>query len=273
MTDIGNGSSLYRVGKPVADAGVYRLYLCTQEESGRQCLLQIASDTTNNSRLDRAAYVLSELKRRSDEIEREYTLVKTDPKDQLNYDLGFPELLDTFPCAKQGGRRVNILAFRNVSEIGTMIPLGNIIRDRLRPDFRTSVWIMGKLLKLLTFAHSEGISVHKMTGSTILIEKDAHYVLIFDWSEATIHQDGVPLEMRRTDIAQAASAVVSVLGGDLTTGSFPDDDSPRYRPYTDFLIRLARGNESKANRAHAKFYELADSFWKPEYYTFTVKNL
>jgi hypothetical protein len=270
---IANGSHRYDIGRQVADAGAYRLYLSTNGESDRQYLLQIADKPDHNGRLDRAAYVLSELKRRSDEVEEEYARVKTDENDRLNYALGFPELVDTFPCEQQGGRRINIFGFRGVQDVGTMIPLVNIGNHRVRPDLRTSVWIMGKLLKLLTFTQSEGISVGPLTGSNILIEKDAHYALIFDWSKASIHHEGVPLETRREEIAQAAQSVITLLGGDRSTGTFPDDEGGRFHPYVDYLFRLACGGESKAERAHAKFYELADSLWKPEYYAFTVKPL
>ncbi|HWQ60074.1 MAG TPA: hypothetical protein VN420_02910 [Candidatus Fimivivens sp.] len=271
--EIANGSHRYRVGRQVADAGTYRLYLCTEEDTAHQRLLQVASETAHNGQLDRVAYVLSELEHRADDVEREYAGKQAGSNDRLNYGIGFPELLDTFQDDRQGGRRINVLAFRNVPDIGKMVPLGNITRHRIRPDVRTSVWIMGKLLKLLTFVHSEGISVGLVTGNNVLIEKDAHYVLVFDWSKARIHPDSVAIEARRADIVNAARTVITLLGGNPVTGDFPEDEGGRFHPYTDYLFRLACGGETRAERAHARFYELADSFWKPEYYRFTAKPL
>lgn len=43
MIEIGNNSNFYQVGKQVAKTGDYRLYLCNQGGTGRQCLLQIAT--------------------------------------------------------------------------------------------------------------------------------------------------------------------------------------------------------------------------------------
>lgn len=272
--DIVSGSNVYEVGKKVAESGGYSLYLCIQKETKRQCLLQIATDPEHNGGLDRAAYILKELKQRSDELEAEYASVKTDPKDLLNYDFGFPELVDSFSSSEQGGRWVNILAFKNVEDASRMVPLSNIaVKDQLRVDLRTSVWIMGKLLKLLVFMHGEGISVDLITENNILIEPEQHYVLIFDWSTAQIHSEAIPMETRCQQISQAAQAVIAVLGGNLETGIFPDDGDEAFGRYIDHILRLARGSESKADRAHAKFYELVDSLWKREYYPFVAKPL
>lgn len=274
MDEIKGGHNVYRVGKKVAETSEYRLYLCMQEEPERQCLLQIAAATDHNGGLDRAAYILGELERRSGELETEYEQVKTKPEDMLNYGLGFPELVDSFICQEQGGRRINILAFRGVEDVSNMVPLSNVtVKDQLRVDLRTSAWIMGKLLKLLVFAHGEKISVGLMTGNNILIEPNQHYVLIFDWSAAQTHSETVPAETRSQEISQAAQAVITVLGGDLETGDFPDDGDEAFSQYTDHLLRLARGGENQATRAHEKFYELIDSLWQRKYHPFTTKPL
>lgn len=264
----------YEVGKQAGNTNTYRLYLCDEKGTDRQCLLQIAADTIHNGALDRAAYILKELKHKSDEIEAEYATVKKNPDSFLNYDLGFPELMDSFICQEQGRRRINILAFRDVESVSQMVPLTNITaKDRRRVDLRTSGWIMGKLLKLLRFAHGQGISVGSLGGNNILIEPDQHYIVIFNWSGAQTHSGAVPAETRRDEISQAAQAVIIVIGGNLETSAFPDDGEKGFKPYTEHLLRLARGSESNTERAHKSFYELIDSLWKREFYPFTTKPL
>lgn len=271
---IGNDLNLYRVGEKVAEAGGYKLFLCIQEETGRQCLLQIATLIGSNGELDRCAYILGELKRCSDETEEEYAKVKKDPKNKLNYYLGFPELVDSFICNNQGGRRVNIFAFRSVTNVSNMIPLTYITNKyRLRVDLRTSGWIMGKALKIIDFAHSNGIAVKSTAGNNILIEKDNHYVLIFDWTDAQMYPGEIPIDVRMNDISQAAKAVITVLGGDWKKGRVPNDGEKAFVHYTNFLLRLARGSESNAQRAHANLYEIVDAFWKREFYPFTTEHL
>jgi serine/threonine protein kinase len=274
MTEIKNGSYLYQVGKMVGETGFYRLYLCRSDRTERQCLLQIATSAEQNGELERAAYVLKELKRRAEELEQEYAKVKSEENVMLNYDLGFPELIDSFVCQEQGKRRINILAFKNVAKVGQLVPLTNITnKDHLRVDLRTSAWIMGKLLKLLVFAHSEGIAAGSLSGGNILIEPDQHYVLIFDWSAAQTSAREVPNDLKRQEISQAAQSVVTVLGGDLKTGVFPDDGEEVFGRYTEHILRLAQGKERITERAHAEFYKLVDSLWERKFYPFTTKPL
>jgi hypothetical protein len=273
MTEIQNGSSVYRVGNKVADAEKYRLYLCKQNGVARECLLQIAISPEHNGGLERAVYLLKLLGSRAVELEEEYATKKTDPNIFLNYQLGFPEVVDSFICQEQGGRRINVLAFRNVEAVGDMVPLTFITEKKLRVDLRTSAWIMGKLLKLLVFAHSEGIAAGLLTGKNVIIHPKEHYVVIFDWSSALTYPEGIPLEIRRQEISQAAQSIIAVLGGDPETSIFPNDGGEAFGSYTDYLLRLALGDIGNAQKAHADFYELVDNLWKREYYPFTTKPL
>lgn len=260
----------YDVGKLVASTDKYQLYLCQQDGSGHHFLFQIALEPPHNGNLDRAAFILKKLKQNADELEAEYAKVRTDPNDLLNYDLGFPELADSFISSKQEGRRVNILAFRNVEDVGLMLPICNIVRkDRRRVDLRTSAWIMGKSLKLLAFAHNLGISVGCVDSTNILIEPEKHYVVFFDWSDAMIHSsENIPAEISSKEIAQAAQSVIFILGGD-SEKKFVSDDGEKYLPYTDYLLHLAAGDQCHAEKAHAQFYKLIDEFWERAYYPFT----
>lgn len=272
MAEIKNGPNGYRIDRKVAQSKRYQLYLCEQIEMERQCLLQIASATEHNGELQRAAYILNELEIHADELEKEYESVKADTNVLLNYKLGLPELVDSFVSKEQGGRQINIYAFRNVDEISRMVPLSNITaKDLQRIDLRTSAWIMGKLLKLLAFAHSQGISVGLLTGNNILIEPKEHYVVIFDWLAARINPDGLSSETKREEISQAAKAVIAVLGGNLETDCVPNDGDDAFAPYTGHIIGLAKARESDAQRAHDEFYRLIDSLWKREYYPFTSR--
>jgi hypothetical protein len=272
--EVVNGTRLYSVGKQVAVAPAYRLFLCRDEESGRQCLLQIAGSVEHNSGLDRAAYILQELKHRSDELEEEYAKVKAEPQMMLNYQLGFPELIDGFTSQEQGNRRINIVAFRNVDEPSQLVPIANLARkDHVRVDLRTSAWIGGKLLKDLVLSHDTGVFVHLVNGNNVLIEPKEHYVLVFDFSSSKTYQGKIPAPERRKDIANAAQTVLAVLGADLAKGIVPDDGEEGFDQYISYLLKLARGSESIAERAHKKFYEIVHSLWEHKYHPFTVKPL
>ena len=272
--EIKNGDQIYQLGELVAEAEMYRLYLCKQVVTNRQCLLQISTGIEHNGSIERNAFFLNELQRRAEIVEAEYAKVRTRPDSVLNYQLGFPELVDSFVCPEQGERRINILAFRNVEAVNKMVPLSGITeKDHLRVDMRTSAWIFGKLLKLLVFAHSEDILVKQLGAGNILIEPDQHYVLIFDWSDALTFVGAIPEEYRRDEISAVAEAVAYVLGTNPTTGVFPDDGEPAFNDYSHYLFHLVNRNERNALRAHQNFYELIDKLWPRGFHKFTTKPL
>lgn len=263
----------YEVGEKVAVTGNYRLYLCVRED-GRQCLLQIAAEVGNNGELERMAYFLESIKTYAARLEEEYALVKEDPKDLLNYQFGFPELLDSFICEQQGGRWVNILTFWNVDDVGKISPLNSIIfKDRLRVDLRTSAWIMGKALKLLVFTHSQGISIGRVDGNNVLLDTEQHYVIFFELTHAQDYPEGVPEEIRCQEISQVARTVIALLGGNFEAKSFPDDVGEEFKAYTNFLLDLAEGNQGNTKRVHEQFYQLVDGLWKREFYPFTAYTI
>lgn len=246
------------IGDKVAETETYRLYLCEQVGTGRECLLQIALSVAGNAALDRMAYFLYEFQAEADELEKEYAMVRTDPKSVLNYGLAFPEMLDDFISAEQGGRRVNILAFRCVDAVNAMVPVQNIItKDSRRVDIRTSAWILGKLLKLLAFAHSQGVVVGRLDGTNVLIEPNKHYVLVFDWSGARIELGHVSTDTARQEIMAVAQLVIALLGGDYQKRFVPEqsmDDG--FALYTQYLFELAAGSSADAKSAHTAFYAL-----------------
>jgi hypothetical protein len=269
-----NGASRYHVQRLVAQTAAYRLYLCSQNGEERGALLQIATDEGRNGELDRAAYTLDMLFAHAQELEARFERVKKDPTAMLKYELCFPELVESFVDPNQGNRRVNILRFRKVKDPRQMVPLVNIVKqDRRRVDLRTSVWIMGRLLKLLGFAHGLGITVNKLTPGNILIYPKRHYVVVFNWADATRSPDGiVQTAEARQEIKEAARSVLFVLG-QTSDGTVPNDGTDEFAPYTDHLLELAREGAYSAESAHDDFYKFVDGLWPRGYYPFTSMPL
>lgn len=267
---ITNNGSSYEVGKKVAETERYRLYLCRPSGTTVDHLLQVASTVEYNGALDRASYILEKLLCEAERVEEEYARVKPNPSHFLNNQLSFPEIVDTFVPADQGGRRVNILRFRGVDDVRRLVPLQNLVhRDRLRVDLRTSIWIMGKLLKVLTFVHNEGITVGDWSLGNILIEPDLHYVVIFNWADAQLKSDGVPRDTVREEIRSATRCAIEALGG-TPEGGIPDDGDTQHASYQKHLVELAVQGDSSALTAHQAFYALVDSLWPRGYHPFTA---
>ena len=260
-------SKRFVVGDLIGDYSYYRLYLCREEGSKKDLILQIAIDASSNGKISNSAYILRCLKRYSDRVEAIHRQKRRDPKMTLNYDYGFPFVVDTFSTDEDPARQINILSFKGVDDVRKLKPLSNIIqKDNVRIDLRSSVWIIGKGLKTEDFAHRLKFSIGSLNIDNILIEPEKHYVLIFDWSGAQIFSDEVPVETREQEIAETARSVIYVLGGDPDEETFIDDNDPKAPEYYEYLFELAGGNECDAGLAHDKFYELTDRLWPREFH-------
>jgi hypothetical protein len=269
---IENGPHRYHVGARVAETPEYRLYLCSAEEGGSGQLLQIACEVPTNGTLDRSAYFLEQLLARAEELESKYAKVKSNPDAQLNYQLGFPALVDSFVPVDQGGRRVNVLAFRHVEDTRAMVPLHNIVhRDRQRIDLRSSIWILGKLLKTIAFAHGADVTINQVTPGNVLIDPSQHYVVVFNWANAQKHPEGIPRNEVMGEIKAAVSTVLTALDG-TEEGGIPDDDSDQYQQYNEHVMGLLRTGHRSAKDAHREFYELVDQLWPRGFHPFTTQT-
>lgn len=251
----------YDVVAKVAESSLYRIYTC-KDAANREYLLQIAANVENNGDLDRAAYILKRLLQASNSFELEYA--KQHPDKQLNYDRLFPKISNSFISSDQGNRQINILALKDIDDINLMLPLSNLrTRDKLRISLETSGWVMGRLLKLISFAHSQKISIRNLTGSNTLIVPEHHYVVAFDWTSAQFFKDNVPEEICKDDISNAAKAMFEAIGGDSVAGIYPYEEGNRY---VKFLWKLACRNESDALKAHEQFYEIVYELYGQKFY-------
>lgn len=260
----------YEVLKHVAYTVAYRLYVCREVTSQQYYLLQIATDRTSNGGLERSAFILGHLADASHRYDEAYA--QDHDGHTLHYDRLFPQLIETFVSPEQDGRRVNILAFVDVPDIERLIPMSNLrSKDRLRVDPKTNAWIMGRLLKLLTLVHTEGISI-SLNSRNVLLERDKHFAIVPDWTSSWMHQSNVPAVDAARNIAHAAQAAYDALG-DIDTAHYAFDDIDLQ--YIDLLRRLrdSTAGELTANQAHTMFYDLVRDIWPREFHPFTTLPL
>lgn len=246
--------------KLLGETEQFRTYECNLPDGGAG-ILKIAATVADNNLLDREAMLLRMMRNEAARLEEEYAKVKKNPLHMLRYEFCFPDLADSFIAEDQEGRRINILRFHLVGDLGHLVPIEHISeRDKVRIDPKTSAWMLGKTLKGLVFAHSENIAIENLEEN-ILIERGDHYVILFDWSAAVIYPGGIPQETARGEIARAAQKVIVALGGNSETWQIPADPQDADGSYTRYLHYLADGNEYDASRAHTRFYEIVRSLW------------
>lgn len=277
--EISGSSGTYVLYDPREDlvrtSGTDSLYRVADQAGGREYLLQVAKTRADNEAIDRSAYFLKKLAEAAAAAEAAFAQVKAEEWMCLNYDVMFPQLVDTFRLGEEQGRRkANVLGFKLVPEVRLYVPVGNITaRDRLRVDMRTSIWIMGKALKMLDFAHANGIEVGNLGSESLLIQPEQHFVCLFDWRSAVMHPQGVPQDIRRREIKELTSTVIGLLSGDADRRFFHEEDVPGFLEYTEYLLLLAAGGEADTQRAHNTFYAIVDKHYERKFYPFTTHPL
>ncbi len=264
------GSARYTVEQMVGENSEFRFYrVSTEMRKGQELLLKIGVTPQQNGVLDREAYVLTTMAERAADLERQYASMGH--TSELGYQIGFPKLLESFVAPDQGGRLMLILEFEAAQTLSSLVPISWIReRDRVRVDPRTSAWIMGKLLKLIVFAHDQGIKVGCLTGENILIVRENHFVTISDWSKAKICGTKIPLKDAREDIRAAAGEVLLLLGGDPVSGVIPEHEQLVDNDYDTFLAGLARGAFSNAREVYSRFYEKVEAIWGRTFHPYTT---
>ncbi len=260
----------YRIGaQPLAATTVYRLYLAKEEASGRWRLVQVASTKASNGALERAAFILEMFQRTAVEFDREYT-TNIKAGRHLHLDRLYPQLVESGVSPEQGERRINIYDLADIDDIRRIVPLANLrLKSNLRIDPETSAWVVGRLLKMLSFTQGEGIANRSLSAGNVLLDPQQHFAVTLDWSNAFVYQESVPVDVASAEIADAARAVFWSLGG-LPDGSWPYDG---HHAYVEMLRRLMDGSFSDADKALDAFYDLVRTEYGASFHPFTTLPL
>ena len=268
LTTIKSDQGVYEVLEKIGGSDRFNLYKCllpaAEGFSSKIGILKISVDK-NDGGLDKESLILRRLQSTARKIDLQRNL------DSPAYNYGFfvPDIIDTFICADQDNRRINVIGFceeiKNTSQL-TSLSEDKFSEEKIRIDGKTSVWILGKLLKIIGFSHQNGVTNEMINGSNILIEKEKHGLILFDWTKAVV-SDNISSEDTRREIVCAAQVITTVLGGDAQTGTLPDDQEKWYQ---SLIQRLVRGEFDDAFVAHSVFYKTIFEHWPKTFYPFTT---
>lgn len=252
--------AVYQVERKIASNSQISMYLCTRDQENY--ILQIATDTDKNAKLDSAAYFLNELKKVSEKYEEVYSKKHPD-EEPLNYDWLFPQVVDNFVSKEQKERRVLVLAMNGAPDVLKLVPLARAVPSGARVDQATSIWIIGRLLKLLVLAHDQCISL-RVGLSDVLIEPDLHRVVVINWLKAKSYQDDIPEAEMAVDIKCVADIAMRILDEDSILDS---------NEYIDFLAKLAEEPSSDIEQVYQEFEQAHGKLFDSEtFYPFTVER-
>jgi hypothetical protein len=261
---------VYVIGDEVGKEERFKLYHCRTADDN-VCILKIARQPAFNGLLDREACLLDIMKGEAKSLEEEYQKETSSDK-FLNYHFFFPRLVETFISPEQGNSRISILSLAHVAkDLRDLTPLSHFIsREKVRVDPQTSAWVLGKLLKLLVFTHSQNISLADLSGENILLNRSEHYVTIFDWTQASIGNGEMEDDAAIREISQVAKEVGRLLGADPITERLPQDKQLKDDSYEHFLRSLIHGSLGLlASDAHRRHYELIRAIWPRTFHKFT----
>lgn len=239
--------------KPLVATDVFNLYAALHM-SGQLGLFKIAATPEMNGFVEEEIAVLQAMTAGSDAIDAES--VKP-----FRFKAQFPQVTAVINA---GERRAFFIGFdQSIATYKQFAPLPKLL-DGQRVDLQTTVWILGKLLRLLAFAHRDAnYSCGSVRWSNILLEPDLHGVFVFDWSYANKNPS---LETRLEEVKQAGRIAWAAAGGDVDKDPPHDPDImtiENYRRYLAFLQAVMTGTWD-AITAHGLLYDLANSIWPKE---------
>ncbi len=263
---------LYQINKPLIQTQNFRLYRVVSESfPGQVMILKIVTDKNLNHLLEKEAFTLKSMSEEADVVENEYS--ENHPGKTLNYQIGFPKLIDNFLSPENENRRILVLTLTMSESLSGVVPINMITeQDKVRIDPKTSVWILGKFLKIIAFAHDRMmIAVGNLSSENIFIIRKDHLISIFDWSQVVFYSSGVPHEVVNDELRKAVQVVIVLLGGDPKTGTIPDHEQLEGEGanYRLLLKSLLTKDFESVYDAHLQFYEVVEEIWERKYHPFT----
>lgn len=243
-------------GEPLVETEDYRLYVA-KLPSGQFGLMKISINNNLSEVLENEISLLEKAQSVSDEIDQKYDSLTTD---QPYYGASFPKIVERIDA---GGRAGMFLGYNQcIQSYKQLVPLSAITAN-VRVDLKTTQWVLGKLLKVISFFHGWRMhcGVKLINTSNVLVETNLHGVFVLDFSRATTEptdQDYV------NDIVGAGKIAWQISGG--TDKNDPPHDpeimsKENYVEYVKFIRRLMEGRSSAAYEEFMAIYDLSDKIW------------
>jgi hypothetical protein len=240
-------------GEPLVVTETYRLAVA-ENPTGQVGIAMIASSLDSNYAIDKQNRILKTLQQIAADVDNE--AVKMKPF----YGALFPTALEDF-SADDGRLGIFMGYHESIRSYKQLIPL-QVALNTVRVDMKSGAWMLGKLMKLLSFIHSLGFTVGLIDDSNVFIEKDVHGIFIMDFTSTNEE----PVESEQLEeVAEAAKVIWSAIGGtDDLNADLPFDEAimsrDDHKAFADLLLEAINGHLS-ASQMHTKAYALFDQIW------------
>lgn len=248
----------------LADNSRYTLYKCKINDENDYKIVMLSSSKTFNSVLHKQFIVLDRLEKEVNSLKYEYE----ENGHLIDYDVVFPHNVQLIEKFDDSGRSALVLKFHDwVDDFQDLVPLAKMLNNGFRVDLKTTAWIFGKLLKIISFAADAAeVEINDLSANNVLIHPEKHYVIVFDWSKSVDHEDLDDYgDLTKDGVRKAAQLAKRIT-------SFRNGFNDIELVLVDFINNLSTSSMS-AESAHKSFYGLVDSLcsnpssgWTPSFH-------
>lgn len=247
----------YEVGKLIGEASKFRIYL--GNDGDREVVMKVAKTFEDGDCLAEEASWFN--------ILRAFIAQVTDMQEKSgemssHYEWLFARLLSSFLEPSQKDRRISIFEVVDTN-FGQLIPLPKL-RTKTEIDARTSVWILGRLLKIYSFYELLAVSgdnpvirYANFSPGDYLIGPERHRLIYYNHSGAMA--DVVANHYVKA-IAQFILEWIAI------------DNDPAEQEYHRLLEDFVTNGRATCEEAHAELYRLVGGLWGIQYYPFTYRD-
>ena len=243
------------VGKCIGESSKIRIYLGTTKDM-KPVILKIAKTFEDGKALAEEAgefNILHSFSRQVAEFEANRN------GNSAHYDWLFARLLSSRMEPTQGDRRINVFSIPDV-DLSELIPLSKLYDD-VEIDVRTSIWILGRLLKFYMFFELLAVEKEEFVArypifspDDYLIAPEKHRLVYYNFS-------GDMTDVVAFDYVKAVAEFVS--------SWVIHREDPLEQEYLELLRDLSRFGRETFERAHRELYKLVKKNWGIKYYPFT----
>lgn len=239
---------------PLVETEVFRLYVA-KTPTGQLGLMKVnrPENADSLSALKREVRVLSSLQQIATQIDNE-----TEGENKPFHGAFFPEVLEVLNPSDD--KIVVFLGYHpTISTYRQMRPMSMLTATE-QIDLQTGAWILGKMLKTLSFIHSLDFTVNRIDASNIMLETDVHGTFVLDFSFASEEPTD---EDKRNDMIAMAQAVWNAAGGTEEFVPTLHEELMTPEQHTKFVMFLESliAGKVDAKEAHQQAYELFDTIW------------
>lgn len=246
------------VGNLIGEAEKFKIYLGKTEDD-QEVIVKVAKTFEDGDILAKEAGKFKLLDSFEAHIKR---LEEDKGLSTSHYDWLFGRLHSSFTESTQGDRRINVFKIPDI-ELSKLIPLSKLSAES-EIDCRTSVWILGRLLKFYAFHELLGEWEYRsiprypvFSPDDYLIGPDSHRLIYYNFSEDI--QDVI------------ATAFVKSIANFMIKWVVIEDDSPE-TDYMDLLKDFSENGRQTFEKAHKDLYSLVKELWGVRYHPFTYRE-